>query len=87
MQELTLILNIIGQYDIKHILMSPIKTITTVLKISTYIITAVLFGLAAILGIMSVRPSKVLLFYIYLVNKVDQDLMFCQIEFPNCVEI
>jgi hypothetical protein len=34
-QELTL--KIIGQIDIKHILTSPIKTITPVLKILTYI--------------------------------------------------
>jgi len=38
-QELTLILKIIGQCDVKHILTSPIKTIMPVLKISTYIIT------------------------------------------------
>jgi len=54
-QELTLILKIIGQYDIRHILTSPIKTITPVLKILTYIITSITaphVGLAAILAIM-----------------------------------
>jgi hypothetical protein len=38
-QELTLILKIIGQCEVKHILTSPIKTIMPVLKISTYVIT------------------------------------------------
>ena len=54
-QELTLILNIIGQCDIKHILTSPINTITQ------YIITSITvrpFGLAAILAIMSVLTCK-----------------------------
>ena len=40
-QELTLILKIICQYHIKHILMSPIKTIMPVFKILTYIITSI----------------------------------------------
>ena len=34
-----LILTLTGQYDIKHIMMLQIKTITPVLKVSTYIIT------------------------------------------------
>lgn len=56
-QELTLILKIIGQSDVKHILKSLIKTIVPVLKISTCIITSITagpVGLAAILEIMSV---------------------------------
>ena len=40
-KELVLILKIIGQCDLKHILTSPIKTITPVWKISTYIITSI----------------------------------------------
>jgi hypothetical protein len=51
-QELTDIENI-GQCDLKHILTLLIKTITSVLKISAYIITACPVGLAAILAIMS----------------------------------
>ena len=60
-QELTLILEIIGQGDGKHILASTIKTITPVLKILTYIITSITaspVGLAAILSIMSVSIVK-----------------------------
>jgi hypothetical protein len=52
-----LILKIIGQCDIKHILTLLIKTIMSVLKISTYIITSVV-RLAAILAIMSVSTFK-----------------------------
>jgi len=44
--ELTLILKIIGQCDVKHIMTLPIKTITSVLKVSTYIITVRPIGLA-----------------------------------------
>ena len=40
-QELTVILKNTGQFDVKYILTSPIKTITAVLKISTYIITSI----------------------------------------------
>ena len=60
-QDLTLILKIIGQCDVKHILMSQINTITPVLKISTYIITSIIahpVGLAVILVIMSVLTFK-----------------------------
>ena len=58
---------ILGQCDVKHILTSPIKTITPVLKISTCIITsdtARPVRLAELLVIMS-RPLKLLLYYIY----------------------
>jgi hypothetical protein len=41
-QELTLILKIIDQCDIKHILTSQTTLITPVLKISTYIITCIM---------------------------------------------
>jgi hypothetical protein len=69
-QELTLILKIIGQCDIKHTLTSPIKSITPVMKISTYIITSITarpVRLAVILVIMSVSTFKttVILFYMY----------------------
>jgi hypothetical protein len=47
----------IGQSDVKHIMMSPIKTITSVLKASTDIITNI--GLAEILAIMSVSTFKI----------------------------
>ena len=60
-QELTLTLNIFGQCNVKHILTSPIKTVTPVLKILTYIITSITAGpveLAAILAIMSVSTLK-----------------------------
>jgi len=60
-QELTLILKIISQCDVKHIFMSLIKTITPVMKISTYIITCITarpVGLAVILVIMSVSTFK-----------------------------
>jgi len=36
--ELTLILKIIGQCDVKQIMILPIKTMTSVLKVSTYIL-------------------------------------------------
>ena len=69
-QELTLILKIVGQCDIKHTLTSPIKSITPVMKISTYIITSITarpVRLAVILVIMSVSTFKttVILFYMY----------------------
>ena len=60
-QELTLILKIIGQCDVKHILTSQIKTIMPILKISTYIITSITarpVRLASILAIMSVSTFK-----------------------------
>ena len=59
--ELTLILNIIGQCDVKHIMTFPIKTITLVVKVSTYIITSMAPHptiLTAILVVMSVSTFK-----------------------------
>jgi len=41
---ITLLLNMINQCDIKHSLMLPIKTITLVLKVLTYIITCITTG-------------------------------------------
>ena len=52
----------IGQSDIKHIMMSQIKTITSVLKASTNIIANIparSIGLAEILAIMSVSTFKI----------------------------
>ena len=52
----------IGQSDIKHIMKSQIKTITSVLKASTNIITNIparSIGLAEILAIMSVSTFKI----------------------------
>jgi hypothetical protein len=60
-QELTLILKIIGQCDVKHILTSQIKTIMPILKISTYIITSITgrpVRLSSILAIMFVSTFK-----------------------------
>jgi hypothetical protein len=57
---LILILKIIGQCDIKHIITLPIKTRTSVLNISIYIITSITarpIWLAAILPIMSLLTS------------------------------
>ena len=68
-QELIMILNIIGQCDVKHILSSPIKSITPVLKMSTYIIAYISarpVGLAPILAInvcLDLQTSVIL--YIY----------------------
>jgi len=39
-----MILKIIGQCDVKHIMTFPIKTITSVLHVSTYIITSITAG-------------------------------------------
>ena len=74
-QELNLILNIISQCDVKHILTSPIKTITAVLKILTYIstsFTAPHVGLAWILAIMSVSTfeTAVILYIVYITSTV-----------------
>jgi len=58
---MTMILKIIGQCDVKHIMTLLIKTITSVLKVSTHIITSLLacpVRLAAILAIMSVSTFK-----------------------------
>ena len=52
----------IGQSDIKHIMKSQIKTLTSVLKASTNIITNIparSIGLAEILAIMSVSTFKI----------------------------
>jgi hypothetical protein len=57
-QELTLILKIIGQCDVKHILMSPIKSIRSVLKILSYIITSIPVGPVGLAAIMSVLTFK-----------------------------
>ena len=51
----------IGQCDVKHIMTLPIKTITSILKVSTNIITSIAArsnGLAAIQAIMSVTTFK-----------------------------
>jgi hypothetical protein len=40
-KELTMILNIIGKFDIKHIMRWPIKTVISFFEVSTYIITIV----------------------------------------------
>ena len=40
-KELTMILKIISQYDVKYVMVLPIKTITSVLKVLTYIITSI----------------------------------------------
>jgi hypothetical protein len=39
--KLNLMLKIIGQCDFKHIMMIPMKTMASVLKVSTYIITCI----------------------------------------------
>ena len=55
--ELTLILKVIGQCDVEAIMALPIKTITSVLEDSTNIATSIILlpvGLAVILVIMSV---------------------------------
>jgi hypothetical protein len=71
-QELTRIMKIIGQCDIKHVLTSLIKTTTPVLKISTYIITSITacpVELAVILAIMSVSTFKTaVILYIYILS-------------------
>ena len=58
----------IDQCDVKHMIL-PIKTITSVVNVSTYIITGItahLIGLAVILEIMSVSTFKsAIILYIY----------------------
>lgn len=52
----------IGQSDVKHMMMSPLKTITSVLKASTDIITniaALPMGLTKILAMMSISTFKI----------------------------
>jgi hypothetical protein len=60
-KELTLILTIIIPSDVKHIIMSPMKSITSDLKVVTYIITQITarpIRLTKILAIMSVSTFK-----------------------------
>jgi predicted GTPase len=57
-KELTQILKNIGQCDAKHIVTSLMQTITSGLKVLTYIITARPIRLAQILMIMSVSTFK-----------------------------
>jgi len=61
-QFVTRMRKFIGQSDVKHIMTSQIKTITSVLKALTYIITNIParpIGLAEILAIMSVSTFKI----------------------------
>jgi hypothetical protein len=65
--ELTMILKFIGHCAIKHIMMIPIKTITSVLKVSIYIIIAHPIRLSVKLVIMSVSTFKTaVILYMYL---------------------
>ena len=72
--KLTLILKFIGQCDVKHIMMKPIKTIPSVLKVSTDIITSIADhpnGLDEILVIMFVlifKTDVILYIYIFSIN-------------------
>jgi hypothetical protein len=74
--ELTLILKIIGQCDVKHIMMLPFKTITWVLKVLTYYtitsIAACPTRLAMILVIMSVSTfqTDIILQNVYTNNSI-----------------
>ena len=64
--------NFIGQSDVKHIMMSPIKTIMSVLKALTDIITNIptrSIGLAEILVIMSISTFKIAVI-LYVLNIV-----------------
>ena len=68
--ELTPILKIIGQFEVKYPKTLSINTITSVLNVSTYIITTITawpFGLAAILAIMSISTftTAVILYVCY----------------------
>ena len=56
--ELTL--NIISQCDVKHIMTLPIKTITAVLKVLTYIMTAPPIKFVAMLAIMTFIAAIIL---------------------------
>jgi ABC-type polysaccharide/polyol phosphate transport system ATPase subunit len=88
MNELTLILKIISQCDIKCILTFPIKTIATVLKVSTYIITSITacpIGLAARLAIMSVSTS-ITAIILYIVEVCDLKEGYFQQYFSHIVE-
>ena len=66
-----IILNIIGECDIKHIMKSPIKTIMSAYKVSAYIFTTSL--LVLILAIIYVSTSYLPIFslslYIYIIYK------------------
>ena len=58
LKELTVILRNIGQCDVNSIMTSSIKTITSVLNVSTYIIISITIGCTEILAIMSVSTFK-----------------------------
>jgi hypothetical protein len=72
LQELTVILKNIGQFDVKYILTSPIKTITAVLKISTYIIT-------------SWETKNCLILLIYLMSKILKKYVQYFVYFDNLI--
>jgi hypothetical protein len=59
--ELTLILKIIGQYDVNHIITLPIKRITSVLKVLTYIIVAIL----VIMTVLAFKADVILNVFYY----------------------
>jgi len=76
-------LKIIGQCDVKHIIMSPIKTITLVLKVSTYIITSITahpIRLAEILVTMYVSTFKTAVIILYLPELWSWDIPGCDFE-------
>jgi hypothetical protein len=86
-QDMTLILNRICQYDDKHILTSPMKTIISVMKISTNIIMCVCIQWSrtdkhvdfwSIVGLYA--------FYVDISCKIGQDKTMNILSFLNIVE-
>ena len=62
-KELSLIPKNISQCDIKHFMTLPIKTITSVQKVTTYIITSIaahLIGLAVIMSVSTFKTTVIL---------------------------
>jgi hypothetical protein len=79
-------LKIIGQCDIKHIMMLPIKIIMSILKVLTDIITSITAHTIAILVIISVSTFQTaVILYFCLWNKYGYLRGECQLDFLLCV--
>ena len=80
-KELTMILKIISQYDVKYVMVLPIKTITSVLKVLTYIITGI--TITSVLKVLtyiitSITITSVLKVLTYIITDITKTL--CQFE-------
>ena len=76
--NLSLTSEIISQRNVKHIMMLPIKTITSVLKVSTNIITSIAACSNRLSVIMSVSTFKnAVILYIHISYEIPEPYNLC----------